>query len=408
MRPSGNPEWKTNDLITEDKLNNIEEALKAVETVSSLPSPGTPGRIVRLSSDGHLYLDSGSAWLQIILKADLDAHVGDTNNPHGVTKAQVGLGNVQNYGIATQAEAEAGTVSNKYMTPLRTRQAIEALSPDLPPTTSPGGTEPNRIAVTDASGRVGAADTLDGKHLTSLLTINGFDTRKQIVEIFGGNTSAPINGRSGSQGSYSNAYRNMRLSASGYTTGSWAMFDIQPPGIDWGHNVIVLDGIVRLDTPTSSLASRLGFILTAARLPANHPSNWNVYPRISVRVGAVGPSDPPLGFSLAYENHSSHFWAPNFAIISSFDWDKDYHFRVIFDFLNLKVYGWFDEGGHNVYRTINISDFTKPSATSPMYLTMCTETMYWNTGTYNTYIRQLVMQATRHVALFDVPDSSGL
>src|SRR5690606_33904339 len=58
----------------------------------------------------------------------LDAHIADKNNPHGVTKAQVGLGSVENYGVAAQAEAEAGTVNNKYMTPLRTKQAIDALA----------------------------------------------------------------------------------------------------------------------------------------------------------------------------------------------------------------------------------------------------------------------------------------
>ena len=58
-------------------------------------------------------------------KTEFDAHTSNTSNPHSVTKSQVGLGNVQNYGIATQAEAEAGTVNNKYMTPIRTRQAIE-------------------------------------------------------------------------------------------------------------------------------------------------------------------------------------------------------------------------------------------------------------------------------------------
>ena len=58
----------------------------------------------------------------------LDTHKNDLNNPHGTTKAQVGLGSLQNYGIATQAEAEAGTVANKYMTPLATKQAITALA----------------------------------------------------------------------------------------------------------------------------------------------------------------------------------------------------------------------------------------------------------------------------------------
>ncbi|HOP80066.1 MAG TPA: hypothetical protein PLZ21_05805, partial [Armatimonadota bacterium] len=60
-------------------------------------------------------------------KAYADEHINNTSNPHGVTKSQVGLGNVANYDIATQAEAEAGTSNSKYMTPQRTRQAIDAL-----------------------------------------------------------------------------------------------------------------------------------------------------------------------------------------------------------------------------------------------------------------------------------------
>ena len=60
----------------------------------------------------------------------LDSHRGDTNNPHNVTKTQVGLGSVANYPIANQGEAEAGSVNTRYMTPLRTKQAIndQALS----------------------------------------------------------------------------------------------------------------------------------------------------------------------------------------------------------------------------------------------------------------------------------------
>ena len=60
-------------------------------------------------------------------QAKVDAHANLTNNPHSVTKSQVGLGSVSNYGLATQAEAEAGTSSAKYMTPLRTKQAINVL-----------------------------------------------------------------------------------------------------------------------------------------------------------------------------------------------------------------------------------------------------------------------------------------
>lgn len=62
-------------------------------------------------------------------QAKVNSHANRTDNPHNVTKSQVGLGNVQNYGVASQSQAEEGTASNAYMTPLRTKQAIDALSP---------------------------------------------------------------------------------------------------------------------------------------------------------------------------------------------------------------------------------------------------------------------------------------
>jgi hypothetical protein len=43
-----------------------------------------------------------------------------------LTKDKVGLGNVDNYSTATQAEAEAGTATNKFMTPLRTKQLFDS------------------------------------------------------------------------------------------------------------------------------------------------------------------------------------------------------------------------------------------------------------------------------------------
>lgn len=58
---------------------------------------------------------------------EVSTHVGRTDNPHSVTKAQVGLSNVQNYGLATLAEAQAGLVNTSYMTPLRTADAIAAM-----------------------------------------------------------------------------------------------------------------------------------------------------------------------------------------------------------------------------------------------------------------------------------------
>lgn len=57
----------------------------------------------------------------------LDTHKNSTTNPHSVTKSQVGLGSVENYGIASSAEAKAGTANNKYMTPARVKEEMEAL-----------------------------------------------------------------------------------------------------------------------------------------------------------------------------------------------------------------------------------------------------------------------------------------
>lgn len=56
----------------------------------------------------------------------LNNHVARTDNPHGTTAAQVGLGNVQNYPIASDGQATAGTADNVYMTPYRVKQWTDA------------------------------------------------------------------------------------------------------------------------------------------------------------------------------------------------------------------------------------------------------------------------------------------
>ncbi|ELT4197137.1 tail fiber domain-containing protein [Escherichia coli] len=61
----------------------------------------------------------------------LNAHIADKNNPHQVSKAQVGLGSVENYPTANQAEAQGGSATNRYMTPQSTNWAIQKLAGDL-------------------------------------------------------------------------------------------------------------------------------------------------------------------------------------------------------------------------------------------------------------------------------------
>lgn len=57
---------------------------------------------------------------------NLASHLADTNNPHKVTAAQVGLGNVQNFGLATEDEAKQGISNAKYMTPSLAQAVLSA------------------------------------------------------------------------------------------------------------------------------------------------------------------------------------------------------------------------------------------------------------------------------------------
>lgn len=58
-------------------------------------------------------------------ETDLNSHINNTSNPHSVTKSQAGLGNVDNYATASQAQMEAGTAADKFATAKGTKQAID-------------------------------------------------------------------------------------------------------------------------------------------------------------------------------------------------------------------------------------------------------------------------------------------
>lgn len=62
-------------------------------------------------------LDAASRTQLEALSADLTAFMARRDNPHAVTKEQVGLGNVQNFGTASDAEAVAAVAADKLLTP---------------------------------------------------------------------------------------------------------------------------------------------------------------------------------------------------------------------------------------------------------------------------------------------------
>lgn len=105
----------------------IVEAVYAVRNAILLGDTASHDEIYR-------YVDAWGAVLEALIEAlrdDLNAHINDTSNPHKTTKAQVGLGLVDNFATATTEQAVAGDSNSLFMTPFLTRNAIarQALDP---------------------------------------------------------------------------------------------------------------------------------------------------------------------------------------------------------------------------------------------------------------------------------------
>ena len=108
------------DMLKSVYDTNNDGKVDMAEVADNVPWSGVTGKPSTFPPSSHNHDE-----LYEPKNSNIQAHISNKSNPHSVTKSQVGLGNVQNYGIATQAEAEAGTSNTKYMTPLRVKQAIE-------------------------------------------------------------------------------------------------------------------------------------------------------------------------------------------------------------------------------------------------------------------------------------------
>ncbi|WP_052719862.1 hypothetical protein [Lactococcus cremoris] len=88
------------------------------------------------------------------------SHTIDISNPHKVTAAQVGLGNIQNFGLATEDEAKQGISNAKYMTPSLTQAVLSANINSIAYANSADGTDgfttvyPNLNLLTGTSTKV--------------------------------------------------------------------------------------------------------------------------------------------------------------------------------------------------------------------------------------------------------------
>ena len=68
-------------------------------------------------TDLYVTVDVLQAAIRNVVNSGMDAHIGRTDNPHGTTAAQLGLGNVQNYPAATAADLDnPNPAQPKYVT----------------------------------------------------------------------------------------------------------------------------------------------------------------------------------------------------------------------------------------------------------------------------------------------------
>jgi len=132
-------EWGFDDTAILAELSNkmVNPLTRAWAQVDTLPAAFPPiphdQRVDDLIGFGDVVEAVGNIVSAIEQTEDsqFTQHMLATDNPHSVTKAQVGLGNIENYLMASDAEGETGTRSDRFMSPRSTSAAIQeqALTP---------------------------------------------------------------------------------------------------------------------------------------------------------------------------------------------------------------------------------------------------------------------------------------
>lgn len=117
----------------DDQTNphNVTKAQAGLGVVENYPPANKTEAELGVRHDRYMTPRTTKEAIDIQAGNLLQQHVDDDTNPHQVTKAQVGLGKVENHQLSSELEARAGTLNTRYMTPLRVAQAIETLAGEL-------------------------------------------------------------------------------------------------------------------------------------------------------------------------------------------------------------------------------------------------------------------------------------
>lgn len=171
------------DLHIADKANphKVTKLQVGLGQVEDFPVASAAEALAGTAANRYMTPQRTLALINKLIGEALDAHIADKNNPHAVTKVQVGLGSVLNYGVASTAEAQAGAVNDKYMTPALTKSAImflvgDAFNTHVANTNNPHGTTATQIGLglVQNYGVASTAEALAGvatnKYMTPQLT----------------------------------------------------------------------------------------------------------------------------------------------------------------------------------------------------------------------------------------------
>lgn len=108
-----------------DNPHQTTKAQTGLGLVENYPPASNEEAVDGIRTDRYMTPATTQATLVALGALEFQSHIEDENNPHGTDKSQVGLDAVENYPVATQALAEEGLANNAYMTPLRTNQAFD-------------------------------------------------------------------------------------------------------------------------------------------------------------------------------------------------------------------------------------------------------------------------------------------
>lgn len=123
--------WVAGMIPTKDDFNRIEGNTQALkDEITTQTAELEQNKVDKVTGKGLSTNDYTTTEKNKLAGIETGAQKNTVTSVAGKTgavtlvKGDVGLGSVQNYGIATQAEAEAGTSNVKYMTPLRVKETI--------------------------------------------------------------------------------------------------------------------------------------------------------------------------------------------------------------------------------------------------------------------------------------------